>query len=75
MKISIKRIKLGLKQQKIFMRRILNGNIPDNDDIRSCIDTMDDIMHDIEQAIKEASEQRALKSPETAIVKVNANFD
>lgn len=57
------------------MRRILKGNIPDNDDIRSCIDTMDDIMYDIEQAIKEASEQRALKSVERTIVKVNDNLN
>ena len=56
------------------MRRILKGNIPDDDDLRSCIDTMDDILYDVEQAIKEASERSALKSAETAIVNVNDNL-
>lgn len=49
--MSIESIKLGLRQQKTFMRKILKGDIPDNDDIQSCIDTCDDIEHDVEQLL------------------------
>ncbi len=46
------RIKLGIKQQKTFMRKILKGNIPERAIIQSCIDTCDDILEDVEELTK-----------------------
>lgn len=49
---EIERIELGIKQQKIFMRKILKGNIPEKEIIESCLDTCYDILEDV-KALKE----------------------
>ncbi len=60
--MSLRRIKLGLKQQKTFMRKILKGNIPEKAIIQSCMDTCDDIAVEVSDLMAERTLMAKLAS-------------